>query len=144
MKIIIVLILAALTVPSWTLDNCEQWLKTLKQYSSDDLTTSKLMCIAHHATQFNPLPKGDKEHYGVFQISARKYCKDCNLKTEDRCNMDCNKLLDGNLDDDAKCVFKIFKDEGIKAWKGWEKYCASEDISRYLRCDLKNDTKCPL
>lgn len=78
--------------------------------------------------------------YGIFQISEQFWCSspDNTASSSNSCGIECSKLIDNDISDDAKCVQKIFNEhqrlygKGFQAWNIYESYCkyqSADDIS---------------
>ncbi|KAM4031401.1 lysozyme C-like [Anomaloglossus baeobatrachus] len=133
MKIIIVLIFAAVADISWATSFCS-WITAFKKYTKDENVIANLMCIIDHGSGFNKDNKNVDNTYGAFWLNSQIWCDDCETKTENFCKMRCADLLDDNLDDDAKCVVQIAKTKGFTPWKStWESKCKDKDLSKYLK-----------
>lgn len=64
------------------------------------------------------------------QINGRYWCGSSGKNV---CKIDCKKLLDDNIKDDADCAKKIFKIHGFNAWVVWKRDCINTDNSKYLK-----------
>ncbi|KAM4034598.1 lysozyme C-like [Anomaloglossus baeobatrachus] len=132
MKIIIVLIFAAVADISWAVNYCS-WITAIKKHTQDENVIANLMCIIDHGSGFNEIKKKDKYDYGAFRINSRMWCNDYKTKTENLCNMYCADIPNQNLDGDAKCAVQIAKTQGFTAWKSvWEPKCKDKDLSKYV------------
>ncbi|KAM4034597.1 lysozyme C-like [Anomaloglossus baeobatrachus] len=132
MKIIIVLIFAAVADISWAVNYCS-WITAIKKNTQDENVIKNLMCILDQGSGFNKVDIQNNYSYGAFWINSLMFCDDCKTKTQNLCKMKCADLLDDNLDDDAKCAVQIAKTYGFTAWNNvWPQKCKDKDLSKYL------------
>ncbi|KAG8014530.1 Sperm acrosome-associated protein 5 [Nibea albiflora] len=105
----------------------------------DDTVVAKIVCHVEYASGFNTSAVNEltvaKEHnnrrkredsgvfglakyedtetvwtlYGLFQLSNHLICNDGTTETHNICDMDCDKLIDDNIEDDLDCVLTLFK-----------------------------------
>ncbi|XP_069702532.1 lysozyme-like [Periplaneta americana] len=128
MKCYLAILLAIVVVTSHTsqakpFTEC-QFLAELRKHHFKDLRN--WLCLAKSESSLRSHvvggPNKDNSYdYGIFQINSRYWCAkgekggDCNIRCED--------LINDNIGDDIKCVQKIYKRHGFKAWYGWQKKC---------------------
>lgn len=88
-------------------------------------------CIAQY-TNFNislwNIDQSGVGYHGIFQISDMYWCSN-NLHEQRGCNLNCDKLRNGNLEDDFECLKLIYSEHlrihgnGFSAWPIYEIHC---------------------
>nr|AAL17868.1 lysozyme precursor [Ornithodoros moubata] len=93
------------------------------------------VCIAEHESSFNtaalgrPNSDGSQDH-GLFQINDRYWCSPPGPHND--CGVSCAALRDDNIDDDVKCIRKIYARHGFSAWVAWKNNCRGKNLSKYV------------
>ncbi|XP_028305399.1 lysozyme C-like [Gouania willdenowi] len=90
--------------------------------------------------------------YGLFQLSSKLTCSDGTNPSPNICNIDCEDLLDNNIDDDFQCLLTFFRHLVKNAFgtadsKGLQKMfqfimqeeCRNVEYSEYFAECLRND-----
>ncbi|KAJ8974483.1 hypothetical protein NQ317_015745 [Molorchus minor] len=94
--------------------------------------------VFEHESRYDTSPinhvTGD---HGIFQISQIYWCSNDNRPGK-ACKTTCDKFRDEHLDDDIRCIKKIYEEHqrlsgnGFNAWTVYTKYCAG-DNSHYAK-----------
>lgn len=97
-------------------DRCELATQLRDKYEIPLDDIGNLLCIAHHASNWT-LSEHDDHTFGLFRISNYQWCSTGAKGELNDCNLNCDRLIDTNLDDDIKCLKKIKETEGYgRAW----------------------------
>ncbi|XP_040575751.1 lysozyme C, milk isozyme [Lepeophtheirus salmonis] len=109
------------------------------------------LCLTYWESQFNSsaigrLNKDGSLDYGLFQLSNKYWCHE--KRRGKACNVQCNKdFTDGDLEDDMKCVERIYGEHsrlsgnGFNAWVAWKARCRGHkkhSTSKFWRCKERN------
>ncbi|XP_063239276.1 lysozyme-like [Bacillus rossius redtenbacheri] len=95
------------------------------------------VCMAQHesgmkTSRVGGPNKNGSYDYGIFQINSKYWCgitskgKDCNIK--------CDDLVDGNIDDDIACAKKVHRRHGFSAWYAWRSHCQGKPLPSVAGC----------
>lgn len=127
-------------------DQCElaQELQSKHELAKEEIAS--LVCIASYESAFNTgklkSTKTDGAFYGMFQIHDGKWCRrDDSTEYDNECNLDCGKLLDGDLTDDIECVKKINDDETFRAWRTYDLFCSGGRAVKFIENCSKTATE---
>ncbi|XP_063119053.1 alpha-lactalbumin isoform X1 [Rattus norvegicus] len=94
-------------------------------------------CVLFHTSGYDSqamVKNNGSTEYGLFQISNRNWCKSSEFpKSENICDISCDKFLDDELADDIVCAKKIVAIKGIDYWKAHKPMC-SEKLEQW-RCE---------
>ncbi|KAG8014531.1 Lysozyme C [Nibea albiflora] len=81
-----------------------------------DKFITNIVCHVEYASGFNTsavneltIPNTVWTLYGLFQLSNHLVCNDGTTKMPNICGMDCNELIDDNIEDDLACLVILFK-----------------------------------
>ncbi|XP_056404704.1 lysozyme C-1-like [Hyla sarda] len=135
MKVLIVLVLSAITTGGWVIDRCSvvravrsSGIAGYKGYTEGDY-----VCLVRYASNYETSLNRSPTEYGAFQINSYFWCDD--YKTpghRNACGISCAALLDTNLADDLRCVKRIVQDpNGLDAWQAWTRNCKGRDNSYF-------------
>ncbi|XP_056404711.1 lysozyme C-like [Hyla sarda] len=135
MKILIVLVLSAITTGGWAIDRCSvvravrsSGIAGYKGYTEGDY-----VCLARYASNYDTSLNRSPSEYGAFQINSYWWCDD--YKTPGRkngCKVSCRALLNSYLADDLRCVRRIVQDRnGLDAWQPWTRYCKGRNNNHF-------------
>ncbi|RWS26848.1 lysozyme precursor-like protein [Leptotrombidium deliense] len=131
-------------------DRCDLANLLLNKYKFPKDDIADWICLIFAESTFNGSAVGNTNKdgsldYGLFQpkqnqinkqVSDRYWCSPPAKANE--CKMECDDLLDDNLDDDITCVKKIYKIHGFRAWTGWYAKCRNHDVQQYIKdCKLE-------
>ncbi|XP_068151063.1 lysozyme [Drosophila tropicalis] len=103
---------------------CELARKLLDQHGFERSLLSNWICLLEHESELDTAkvtvnPNGSK-NYGLFQINGR-YCQQG--RRGGICNVNCDDLLDENIQEAAVCAKRIQTSDGFRHWNGWQRYC---------------------
>ncbi|XP_056404255.1 lysozyme C-1-like isoform X1 [Hyla sarda] len=110
------------------------WLNALKKLNLDNTMVANLMCIAHHASNFNKYHRANDRAHGVFQVGAGLWCQCPKYPGQNHCHIPCSALRDQNLNDDIQCAVTVIKTQGYAAWGVWKQHCENKNLQEYLTC----------
>lgn len=93
------------------------------------------VCIAEHESGFRTAKKTYSNgiaSYGIFQIGDGRWCNTGNTINE--CDINCENLLDNDIENDIECVqtiYKISKEDGKNGFGNWPSYekCKSYEVN---------------
>lgn len=80
--------------------------------------------------------------FGIFQINEKFWCSSADNvgSSSNSCGIECSKLIDGDIADDAKCAQKIFAEherlygKGFQAWNVYDSYCKYQTADDITDC----------
>ncbi|CRL01938.1 CLUMA_CG015388, isoform A [Clunio marinus] len=61
------------------------------------------------------------DSHGIYRISSKWWCG--KYEPSGKCEIECEKLIDHNIADDAVCASKILSIQGVEAWSQTEAQC---------------------
>ncbi|KAL7835429.1 hypothetical protein SRHO_G00277760 [Serrasalmus rhombeus] len=98
------------------------------------------VCMAYWETKWKTHKVRDSDNigkdYGIFQINSYKWCNDGTVGGKNLCKVFCGDLLNEDLKASIECAKKIVKQEGLKSWETWDKYCDGTKMKRWTEdCD---------
>lgn len=98
------------------------------------------VCLVKSESNFNTRATNtntDKsKDWGIFQINDRYWCKPSDgRKSANECNLSCEKdLFTDDITKAITCAKKIKKQQGFKAWYGWQKKCQGKPLPSVKEC----------
>ncbi|XP_043952007.1 lysozyme C-like [Gambusia affinis] len=139
MKVLVVLLLAAVLVDGRVFERC-QWARIMKSYGLDgyqSISLANWMCLTYSESRYNTLAvnhnRDKSTDYGIFQINSRWWCNDTQIRTANECHIMCQQLLSDDVGVAISCAKRVVRDpQGIAAWVGWRLNCKNKDVSKYL------------
>lgn len=122
---------------------CELAKELKYRYAIDVKEIPVWVCIAKHESNFNTsavnLASGD---HGLFQISDLYWCG--TSRKSGACYAHCDSFKDGDLNDDLRCIRRIFNEhkrlsgDGFNAWVVYPLYCKG-NTDQYVEGCFGND-----
>ncbi|CAG7828348.1 unnamed protein product [Allacma fusca] len=95
------------------------------------------VCMVRHGTNVGintrrmvVSPSGNVE-MGLFKISTTYWCKD-SRNFHNICNLDCEKLVDDDVEDDLACARRAMSDlnKGFRTFDSWTLNCEDRDVDK--------------
>ncbi|KAJ2950188.1 hypothetical protein O0L34_g11548 [Tuta absoluta] len=127
-KLLLILVVAgvALQTQAYHMTEC-QLLKGLRDNGFPEDKLRDWMCLVQNESgrrtdKISPVNKNGSRDYGLFQINDKYWCSKTSTPGKD-CNVTCADLLTDDIIKAARCVKKIFKRHGFRAWYGWRNHC---------------------
>nr|CAD7257615.1 unnamed protein product [Timema shepardi] len=128
--VFLVVLMTSLTVDGKRFSRCE----LVSKFTQHQIPQSQLrdwLCLSEKESGMNsgkvggPNKNGSFD-YGIFQINGKYWCK--KGKKGGDCNINCDDLVDSNIDDDIECAKKIYKRHGFSAWVAWRNKCDGKTL----------------
>lgn len=135
LRLVAAIFLCVVVIESAKLDRCELVrLLKVREVPPDDI--QKFVCLAE---QVGDTSKRVDNHFGVFRILSDFWC--ASVGSANGCKINCEKLLDDDLDDDVTCALTIFKmhkrnnGNGFSAWARWVGKCETVNTDYSTGCN---------
>uniref|UniRef100_A0A8C4QBK5 lysozyme n=1 Tax=Eptatretus burgeri TaxID=7764 RepID=A0A8C4QBK5_EPTBU len=108
-------------------------------YHVDGWASSKLgdwVCLAFaessYKTNVTHKNRDNSIDYGIFQINNHYWCED-GRGGYNGCHVQCSQLLKSDIRASVNCAKIVMKQQGLKAWYGWQRKCQGKDVQVYIR-----------
>ncbi|KAG8566462.1 hypothetical protein GDO81_013261 [Engystomops pustulosus] len=118
-----------------SLDRCHvlQAVKASGLVGIKGYTAGDYVCLAYHASGYDPTLNRNPYEYGMFQINSYMWCDDGKTRgRKNLCHLWCKDLLDNYLSNDLRCVeWIVHGSNGLDSWDTWRTHCKGRDLRSF-------------
>ncbi|GAB6022474.1 hypothetical protein CHUAL_006584 [Chamberlinius hualienensis] len=134
-QLLAVLLLAVTSIQGKVFTRCQ----LAKELINDGFAKNEIndwVCLVESESSRNTAAIGPpnldgSQDYGLFQINSKYWCSGGPQSQHNGCGVPCSELTSDDISQSVKCVKKIYAQQGLSAWVGWNNKCKGKDLSSY-------------
>ncbi|KAJ6655322.1 hypothetical protein lerEdw1_005514 [Lerista edwardsae] len=111
------------------IQKCDLYYMLKEMGFNDDFSfgIQHLVCVALFSSEGNTEfyeNENGVPYYGIFRLSGLEWCFNGRHISDNKCDIECDKLLDDNINDDVQCAKEVIASNAFESWPRYQEICS--------------------